>query len=105
MIGVSFIGVNLSRKKLTLLRGRLKSVARYPNRPPSPQLWATVYTQITKTINFLAFAPLAPQVWGEQDEKVTRAPLTPQFWAGLFQVQEKYCQSLLGRGGDGEMGR
>ncbi len=38
--------------------------------PPDPQFCATVYTQITETIDFLAFAPLAPQFWGENSEKV-----------------------------------
>ncbi len=40
----------------------------YLRSPLAPLDKATVYTQITKTINFLAFAPLTPQFWGELED-------------------------------------
>ncbi len=55
-----------------------------------------MYTQITKTINFLVFAPLAFQFWGEQDKKVPRAPLNPQFWGELMDASLFFSGDLGG---------
>ena len=40
----------------------------------SPTLVATVYTDLLSNSKIMNLAPLAPQVWGEQDFKV------PQDW-------------------------
>ena len=39
--------------------------------PPAPLLQATVYTQVDKSLLRLIFAPLAPQIWGEKELKVS----------------------------------
>ncbi len=51
--------------KAELFYGAMRNTVRLSPPTPSPSKEATVYTQITKTINFLVFAPLAPQFWGE----------------------------------------
>ena len=55
-----------------------------------------MYTHLLIDPKILPLAPLAPQVWGEQDKKVPRAPLTPQFWGELMDASLFFSGDLGG---------